>query len=175
MESHIPEVFTNTLPTKLCWVLFPTDDLRQAVETAKRILTKEKIDRQLAGQLSSTPFMSIRGNYTNKKVTFDTQDGLEDSNKLTVMMSKLAANKEGVNKQIKPKIYQNKKRGQTRNFYDTCNYQNRYRSHSGDRRVQFSSRIQYGQTDRSRPRYAQGYRNDFRRGNFRGNARPCTK
>ena len=25
------------------------EDLRQAVETAKRILTKEKIDRQLAG------------------------------------------------------------------------------------------------------------------------------
>ena len=35
------------------------EDLRQAEETAKRILTKEKIDRQLVGQLSSTPFMSI--------------------------------------------------------------------------------------------------------------------
>ena len=38
------EVFKNTLPTKLYWLLIPTDDLRQAVETAKRILTKEKID-----------------------------------------------------------------------------------------------------------------------------------
>ena len=35
-------------------------DLRQVVEMAKRILTKEKIDRQLAGQTSSTAFMSIR-------------------------------------------------------------------------------------------------------------------
>ena len=69
--------FINTLPTKLYWVLFPIEDFRHAVETAKRILTKEKIDRQLAGQSSSTPFMSLKDNY-NKKVTFDTWDGLED-------------------------------------------------------------------------------------------------
>ena len=35
-------VFKNTLPTKLYWILFPIEDLRQAVEIAKRILTKEK-------------------------------------------------------------------------------------------------------------------------------------
>ena len=34
------------------------------------MLMKEKIDRQLAGQSSSTPFMSIKDSY-NKKVTFD--------------------------------------------------------------------------------------------------------
>ena len=46
-EAQILEVFKNTVPTKLywIWILFPIDDLRQAVETAKRILTKEKIDR----------------------------------------------------------------------------------------------------------------------------------
>ena len=61
------------------------------VETAKRILTKEKIDRQLAGQSSSTQFMSMKDSYNNKKVTFDTQDGLEDKiDRLTVMMDKLA-------------------------------------------------------------------------------------
>ena len=59
------------LPTKLYWVLFPRDDLWQGVDTAKRILTKEKIDIQLAGQSSSTQFMSIKDSY-NKKVTFDT-------------------------------------------------------------------------------------------------------
>ena len=42
-EPHILEVFKNTLPIKLYWILFPIEDLRQAVETAKRILTKEKI------------------------------------------------------------------------------------------------------------------------------------
>ena len=41
-EPHILEVFNNTLPTRLYWVLFPIVDLQQAVETAKRILTKEK-------------------------------------------------------------------------------------------------------------------------------------
>ena len=40
-------------PTRLYLVLFPIEDLSQAVETAKRILIKEKIDRQLAGQSSS--------------------------------------------------------------------------------------------------------------------------
>ena len=40
-EPAILEVFKNTLPTKLYWILFPIEDLRQAVDTAKRILTKE--------------------------------------------------------------------------------------------------------------------------------------
>ena len=48
-RTKILEVFKNTHPTALHWVLFPIDDLRQVVETTKRILTKEKIDRQLAG------------------------------------------------------------------------------------------------------------------------------
>ena len=58
-EMQILEVFKNTLPTKLYWILFHIEDLRQAVETAKRTLTKEKLDRQLNGQSSSTPYMSI--------------------------------------------------------------------------------------------------------------------
>ena len=41
-EPRIVEVFKNTLPTKLYWILFPIGDLRQAIETAKRILTEEK-------------------------------------------------------------------------------------------------------------------------------------
>ena len=43
-------------------------DLRQVVETAKRVLTKEK-DRQLVGQSSLTPFMNMKDN-SNKRVTF---------------------------------------------------------------------------------------------------------
>ena len=41
--QQILEVFKNTVPSQLYWVLFPIEDLRQVVETAKRILTKEKI------------------------------------------------------------------------------------------------------------------------------------
>ena len=35
-------------------------DLKQAVETAKPILTKQKLDKQLTGQMSTSPFMTIR-------------------------------------------------------------------------------------------------------------------
>ena len=57
--------------------MFPIEDLRQAVETAKRILTKEKLDKQLIGQTFTSPFMSIREG-ANRKVSFDTRDELED-------------------------------------------------------------------------------------------------
>ena len=76
-EPQILEVFKNTLPTKFYWILFPIEDLRQAVETAKRILTKEKLDRQLTGQPSFTPFMSIRDGH-KRKVSFDAKEELGD-------------------------------------------------------------------------------------------------
>ena len=44
-EPQILEEFKNTLPTKLYLILFPIEHLRQAVETAKRILTKEKLNK----------------------------------------------------------------------------------------------------------------------------------
>ena len=122
-----------------------------------RILTKEKLDRQLTRQSSSTPFMSII------KVSFDTKKELGDKiDKLVVMIGKLAAKSNGKGRQFKPQIHQSRCRGQNRN-YNQRNYQNRYRlnnmSKGGDRE-------QYRQ-DRSRPRYKQNYR----RGNFRGNMR----
>ena len=43
-EPQILEVFKNTLPTKLYWILFPIEDLRQVVDAVKRILTKEKLE-----------------------------------------------------------------------------------------------------------------------------------
>ena len=77
-------------------------DIRQAVEMAKRILMKEKIDRQLAGQTSSTPFMNIRDSY-RKKVTFDTTDGIEQKiDQLMLMMGKLVTEDKGQNKPFKP-------------------------------------------------------------------------
>ena len=100
-EPQILEVFKNTLPTKLYWILFPIKDLRQAVETAKRILTKERLDRQLAGQLSSTPFMSIRDGH-HRKVSFDTREELGNKiDKLAVMIGKLATRESGTNGQFK--------------------------------------------------------------------------
>ena len=123
-KPHILEVFRSPLPTRLYWVLFPIEDLRQAVETAERILTKEKIDNWQVIILNT--IMSIKDAYVSKKVTFDTHDGLEEkTNRLTTMMSKLTAQDDEQNKQFKPKIFQSKRRGQTRNFYNTHdkNYQ----------------------------------------------------
>ena len=125
-EPQILEVFKNTLSTKLYWILFPIEDLRQAVDTAKRILAKEKLDKQLTGQTSTSTFMSIREG-TDKRVSFNTKDKLGDKiDKLTVVRSKLAANDSHERRPFKPQIY--KSRGQNRSYG-----QEGYRARSNDR------------------------------------------
>ena len=110
-EPQELEAFKNTLPTKLYWILFPIEDLRQAVETSKRILTKEKLDKQLTGQSSTSPLLNIR-NGTERKVSFNVRDELGDKiDKLTVMMSRLAAKDSYEKRPFKPQIY--KSRGQS--------------------------------------------------------------
>ena len=44
-ELQVLDIFKNTVPNRLYWMLFPIDNLCKAVETVKRFLTKEKIDR----------------------------------------------------------------------------------------------------------------------------------
>ena len=138
--------------------MFPIEDLRQAVDTAKRILTKEKLDKQLTGQTSTSPFMSIREG-TDKRVSFDTRDELGDKiDKLTVVMSKLAATENHERRPFKPQIY--KSRGQNRSYG-----QGRYQPRSYDR-----SRG-YGTDSHIR----QNYRGNRSRGNFRGNSRQSSR
>ena len=150
----ILEVFKNTLPTKLYWILFPIEDLRQAVDTAKRILTKEKLDEQLTGQTSTSPFMSIREG-TDKSVSFDTRDELGDKvDKLTVVMSKLVVTENHERRPFKPQIY--KSRGQNRSYG-----QGIYQPRSYDRNRG------YGRDSNTR----QNYWGNRSRGNFRGNSR----
>ena len=121
-EPQILEVFKNTLPTKLYWILFRIEDLRQAVDTVKRILTKEKFDKQLTGQTSTSPFMNVGGG-AERKVSFNTRDELGDKiDKLTVVMSRLAAKDSHDKRPFKPLIY--KGRGQNRS-YNQGSYQNR--------------------------------------------------
>ena len=50
--------------------------LCKAVETAKRFLTKEKIDRQRNGQ-NTTPFMKLSDKESRKTVSFDARDVLD--------------------------------------------------------------------------------------------------
>ena len=63
---------------------------------------KEKIDRQLAGQASSIPFMSIKDNF-NKKVTLNKTDNIDHKiDKLMLMMGQLVTEDEGIKKPFKP-------------------------------------------------------------------------
>ena len=71
--------------------MFPIEDLRQAVDTVRRILTKERLDKQLTDQTSTSPFMSVTDR-TERRVSFNTRDELGDKiDKLTVVMSRLTA------------------------------------------------------------------------------------
>ena len=95
-EPQILQVFKTTLPNRLYWVLFPIEDLGIAVETVKRILRKEKIDRWLSGQSDTTaPFMKVSGNNSStskKAVSFSTSDRTDEKiDNLTLMIGKLTA------------------------------------------------------------------------------------
>ena len=76
------------------FTLINANNLRDAIDLAKRVLMKEKLDRQLTGQ-SSTPFMRVTSNdnysmQTNNKrgVTFDAMETLErNSNCIDKLMS----------------------------------------------------------------------------------------
>ena len=106
------EVFNNTLPTKLYWILFSIEGFRQAVETAKRVLTKEKLDKQLTRQVFTSPFMSIREG-ASRRISFDTKEELNDKiDRLMVMIGKLAAKDSGRTRQSKPQIHQRRGRDQ---------------------------------------------------------------
>ena len=117
-------------------------------------MTKEKLDKQLTGETSTSPFMNIRDG-TERKVSFNARDELGDKiDKLMVMMSRLAAKDSYEKKSFKPQVY--KSRGQNRS-YNQGGYQNR------------SGRSDRGQYGNNRPR--QNYRNNNFQGNTRGYGR----
>ena len=103
------------MPNRLYWVLFPIDNLRVAVETAKRFLTKEKIDRQMTGQ-SSTPFVKINDKKSKKAVSFDARDVLkrnsENMERMTALMDKMYIKLDQKDVSYKPQVYQKRRRGQ---------------------------------------------------------------
>ena len=99
------------------------------METAKRILTKEKLDKQLTGKTSTSPFMNIRDG-TERKLSFNARDELGDKiDKLTVMMGRLAAKDSNEKRPFKSQIYKSRgsyPQGQNRS-YGQRSYQNRGR------------------------------------------------
>ena len=124
-EMQVLENFKHTLPYRLFLTLINVNSLRDAIDLAKRVLTKEKLDRQLTGQ-SSTPFMRVTSNdnhfalNSNKRgVTFDVMETLErNSNCIDKLMSLVSDMKMTIDKKqspYKPKIYQGRSRNQNRN------------------------------------------------------------
>ena len=83
-EMQILEIFKNILPCRLYLTLINVNNLRDTIDLAKRVLTKEKLDRQLTGQ-SSTQFMKATSNgnshlpqnHQKKGVTFDAMETLQ--------------------------------------------------------------------------------------------------
>ena len=153
-------MFKNTVPNRLYWVLFSIDNLCDAVETAKRFMTKEKIDRQMTGQ-SSTPFMKLTDK-KRKSVTFDARDTLEKTSenmeRMTVLMDKMYIKLEQKDVPYKPQIYQ-RGRGQNQTQFSRGNNWRGYRSFSQSSN---EGNIGFG---RGRSNFRRG---NFQRGNFHG-------
>ena len=94
-EPQILELMKNTLPSRLYPILFPINNLRDAITMA----IKEKIDRQKTGLSSATPFMRVNdcnqcSDKSGKKgITFDAIENLERRgdgiDKLTTLISKM--------------------------------------------------------------------------------------
>ena len=121
-EMQIVENFKNTLLYRLYLTLINVNNLRDAIDLAKRVLTKEKLDRQLTGQ-SSTPFMRATSNdnyspqnHHKKGVTFDAMEMLERNSdcidRLTSLVSDMKITMDRKQSPYKPKIYQDRSRNQ---------------------------------------------------------------
>ena len=85
-------MFKNTLPSKLYWILFRINNLRDFVDAMKRVLTKEKLDKQLSGQ--------------------------EQLENLTSMVYNMYMQKEEGKKPFKPQVYPKRARGQRRQNFE---------------------------------------------------------
>ena len=161
-EPQLLELFKNILPTRLYWVLFSINNLKEAVDVAKKeLLTKEKIDRQKSGQWGTTPPFTKVGDvhhFNRKTVSFSTQDLIrEQLDNLTSMVYNMSMQKEGNNRLFKPQIHQKRKIGQKwQKFRD------------GDRNTSFNSnRVNYRQNFRPIYRRQSQDRWDNRRQNYR--------
>ena len=113
-EQEILELFKNTLPNKLYWILFPINNLREAIDTAKRVLNKEKLDKQLTGQASNiSPFMKMRDDSHSGLMMFMKPQDLET---VTSMMYNMSVQQGKTKKPFKPQVYQKRRRGQRQSY-----------------------------------------------------------
>ena len=182
-EMQILENFKNTLPYRLYSTLINVNNLRDAIDLAKRVLTKEKLDRQLTGE-SSTPFMKATSNndchspqnQQKKGVTFDAMEMLERNSdcidRLTTLVSDLKMTMDR-KPQYKPKIYQGRSQNQNARRQ---NFTPRNRSFSRGRNQGNQNNYRQNYRNRSRGRW-NNHRSGDRSSNYpnynqRGNTRP---
>ena len=113
-EPQILELFKNTLPSRLYYLLYQIDNLNAAIKPAKRIMIKEKIDKQRAVQLSSMPFMKAsqdKSKKSEKGVSFgalETKETIDrhstSIDKLTSLVNKLDMKLDRQEAQYRPSI-----------------------------------------------------------------------
>ena len=116
--------------------------MRDAVDAAKRLLTKEKLDKQLSGKAAaSNPFMNIGDvSCPGKKVSFNAQDLIgKQLENLTSMVYNMSVQKEEGKKPFKPQVYPRRGRGQGRRSFDN---RDRSRSFNVDRQRQIFRQTQ---------------------------------
>ena len=103
---------------RLYYILYQIDDFRSALETAKRLLTKEQLDKQKTGQSSASPFKKVSQENPKKSEKCVTFGGMEtikrhgDSiDKVTSLMNKLDIKLDRREAQYRPKIFRGRNRG----------------------------------------------------------------
>ena len=137
-NPHILELLKNTLPSRLYYMLYHIDNLREAVEMAKRVLAKEQMDKK-TGQSSTSPFMQISQSSSNnrdkaeKKVSFSAVEAMEwtteSIERLASLMDRMDTRLDRREDQYSPRVYQGRSR---RCGYRQNNYGSRNRSYSWD-------------------------------------------
>ena len=65
-EPQTLELFNNTLLSRFYYMLYQINYLRVAVETAKRLLTKEQMDKS-SGQATASPYMQTSEDNSKSK------------------------------------------------------------------------------------------------------------
>ena len=185
-EPQILELFKNTLPSRLYYMLYQIDDLRTAIETAKRVSTSEKIDKQRTGQSSASPFMKASQEMSKKScekgVSFGTLETIERNSdsidKLTSLVNKLDMKLDRRETQYRPRIYQGTNRGcgQRQDSYSSYCLSRDHSQYNINRgRRNYNNDRNYRPNYRARSRSRNGYgRNDrydnrpsYRKDNFR--------
>ena len=118
-EPQILKLFKNTLPSRLYYMLHQIDDLGVAVETTKRLLTKQQMDKK-AGQSTASPSMQVSQgsskskDKTEKKVSFSDVEAMEKTTdsieRLASLMDKMDTKLDRREDQYRPRVYQGRGR-----------------------------------------------------------------